>query len=397
MEGIKSEAQQNLIPNALHDALQEKDIDPISVDVEDIVWSETEKLDVKAKIKVMAPFEVDNYKNLEAENTTYTIKDRNIDFYLDQFASRFAERKEQDQDHEIIEKDFVSVTFTPSSQDEPAVKKIIEIGKKQLPELETIVTGMKKDEEKEIKEALFNPENVTEENRDLTGKIKINQIESLVSPQLTDELIEKHTEHKTLEDFRNDIQKNLEKEFERMSTNKLREDLLSQIMESNNIEIPEPIIDRAAEIKSREFMQMLSQKGVSPELFMNLGQEERAGFTQKFKTDAQKELKLQYILKQIAQQEKIEVSEDDISAHIEKMAEQEGRNLEKLKILFSEDSRKIELKKSLLFEKTIQAVIDAGNITLTTIDAPLPNEQKQETEQLDNNESQNDAEQEMSE
>lgn len=390
MDGIKAEAQQNLIPQALHEALTINDIDPVSVDVTKTDWNDTESLLVEAIVEIMAPFTVDNYKDLEAKEITYNITDRNINFYLDQFASRFAERKEQEDSYEIKENDFVSVTFTADTEDAVPVKKIVQVGKKELPELEVIILGMKKSEEKAVKEKIFNPESISEDkDNSINGKIKINMVECLVNPELTDELIEKNTEHKTVDEFKNDIRENLEKDFARLSNNRVREELLKQIIDSTKFEIPEPIIERTAEIKSKEFMQMLSQKGISPEAFMSLGEEERKSFNERFKGDAQNELKLQYTLKQIAQQEGFEISEEELTTHIEEMAKKENQNLEKMKILFSDDSRRTELKKSLLFEKTLNAVVGFGKIEKTTEDAPLPGEEnKIQTEKIEEKENQ---------
>ena len=62
MDGIRAEAQQNLIPQALHEALIKQDVDPISVDVTKTDWNETDSLAVEATIKIMAPFTIENYK-----------------------------------------------------------------------------------------------------------------------------------------------------------------------------------------------------------------------------------------------------------------------------------------------------------------------------------------------
>lgn len=375
IENILSEAQGNLVPETLQDVLMTNDIDPIDFEVKEIKWEGIERLNYVAEVQVMAPFTAEGYNELTATRTDFTYTEDHVKLVADDFCRRFAEYKLQPDDHAATDGDRVLITLSGDAAKSSPQKRLIEIGKGAYPKTSEALVGKKVGETVETLLSEVWPAR-DGDAKSHAGKEKISvvieRIDRLRIPPLDAELLNKYTKQDSVEAFYEDIRENLKKTYEDNSANALKDMLLSQIIEKNNIEIPKPLIERGAHGKTQDFIKSLQSRGINPNAFLNIDKKTRSSFQAKFMDEAEKEIRLQYILKQIAAQENIAVSDEEIDNRVEKLAREAGENAEKLKIIFQEDSRRKDISKTILFDKTIDRIIEISDIMVEERVAPLP-------------------------
>ena len=97
------------------------------------------------------------------------------------------------------------------------------------------------------------------------------------------------------------------------------------------MEIPEAMIETQCENMINEFAQRIAQSGLSMEQYMQFSGMTIDGLKEQVRPEAETRIKSSLVLEQIAKEENIEVSEDEINAEVEKMAAQYGMEADKLK------------------------------------------------------------------
>ena len=141
-------------------------------------------------------------------------------------------------------------------------------------------------------------------------------------------------------------QSDVEKEFEA----KLMEELVANV----EAEIPEVMFDTQKEENINNFAQRLAQQGIDVDTYLSYMGTDKEAFESSMREQAVSQVKLGLALDKIAEDEKIEVSAEDIEEEFKKLAEMYGMEVEKIKSLIAEDL----LKADLLKEKVVKFVVD---------------------------------------
>ena len=102
------------------------------------------------------------------------------------------------------------------------------------------------------------------------------------------------------------------------------------------------------------FAQRLAQQGIDVDTYLSYMGTDKEAFESSMREQAVSQVKLGLALDKIAEDEKIEVSAEDIEEEFKKLAEMYGMEVEKIKSLIAEDL----LKADLLKEKVVKFVVD---------------------------------------
>lgn len=112
-----------------------------------------------------------------------------------------------------------------------------------------------------------------------------------------------------------------------------------------------------------DFAQHNLQKGLSKEVM----EEELTKNLEQIDSTARARVKLDIIIGRIAREEKIEVSQEDLSQLLYSQAMQAGIPIDKLVQDLKKDQERLNsLRQSALFNKTLQFLVDNANITELT-------------------------------
>lgn len=197
---------------------------------------------------------------------------------------------------------------------------------------------------------------------DLAGKpavfkVKINEIKTKELPELNDEFASEVSEFDTLAEYKEDLRKHLEVEKENEAKRTKEDEALKKIIDKSTMELPEAMIDTQCENMINEFAQRIAQSGLSMEQYMQFSGMTIDGLKEQVRPEAETRIKSSLVLEQIAKDENIEVSEDEINAEIEKMAAQYGMEADKLKEYLG-DAEKESIKRDLSVTKAVDLIME---------------------------------------
>ena len=189
-----------------------------------------------------------------------------------------------------------------------------------------------------------------------TFKVKINEIKTKELPELDDEFAQDVSEFDTLAEYKESLKKNLEEKKENEAKRTKEDEAVQKIIDKSKMDIPEAMIDTQCETMIEEFAQRIAQSGLSMDQYLQFSGLTVDDLKEQVRPEALSRIQASLVLEQIAKDENIEVSDEDVNAEIEKMAASYGMEADKLKEYMG-DAEKDSMKKDLAINKAVELVM----------------------------------------
>ena len=188
-------------------------------------------------------------------------------------------------------------------------------------------------------------------------KVKIHEIKTKELPELDDEFAQDVSEFDTLAEYRESLKKNLEEQKENEAKGTKEDEAIQKIIDKSKMEIPEAMIQTQCETMIDEFAQRIAQSGLTMEQYLQFSGLTIDAMMEQVRPEALSRIQSSLVLEQIAKEENIEVSDEEVDAEIEKMAKSYGMEADKLKEYVGEGERD-SMKKNLAITKAVELVMD---------------------------------------
>merc|ERR1712078_953316 len=163
-------------------------------------------------------------------------------------------------------------------------------------------------------------------------EIHLKDLKTKELPELNDEFAKQSGNHKTLKDFKKDLELQLRDNFEKTQKNMKIEALIDALSKELEVEIPKSMIDLEVQHNIEQTAQRFAQQGLdvkstfTPELIKSLAESSRP--------QAEKNVQRNLALKALSEKENIDVEKDEIDL---KMKDYEDA--------ISQSSKQIDIKK----------------------------------------------------
>ena len=197
---------------------------------------------------------------------------------------------------------------------------------------------------------------------DLAGKpavfkVKINEIKTKELPELDDEFAQDVSEFDTLAEYKEDLKKRLVEQKENEAKRTKEDEAIQKIIDKSKMDIPDAMIDTQCDTMIEEFAQRIAQSGLSMDQYLQFSGMTVDKLREQVRPEATTRIQSSLVLEQIAKDENIEITDEDINAEIEKMAKAYGMEADKLKEYMGESEKK-SMKNDLAIQKAVELVMD---------------------------------------
>ena len=342
---IMNEAVDSIISKSYYEVLKENEIMTIGapeINVEKMAPGNP--FVFKAKVAVLPKVKLGDYKTIKLEKKKVEIKDEQVEKVIDEITKLRAketlvEREAKKGDR--LEIDFDVFLDKVSIENGKQTKYPITIGEGRfIPGFEEQLVGMKAGEVKEFE--LKFPDKYYEKS--LAGKkcefkVTCKQVYEVELPKLDDEFAKMVSGGKfnTAKEMKNGIRENLEEE-ERIKKDQILEiEMLDKIVEISEFEeLPETLLHNEKHRMLHEMEDSVTNQGFKFEDYLASIKKTTEELENEFTPQAEKRVKTSIIAREIYQEQKIEVTEDEVGLEIEKLLAAYQNNPEAQKQLESE-------------------------------------------------------------
>ena len=173
--------------------------------------------------------------------------------------------------------------------------------------------------------------------KEATFKVKIHEIKAKEIPELDDEFVQDVSEFDTVAEYKDSVKAKLEEQKQNEIKRAYQDEAIDKIVDKSTMELPDAMIDTQCENMINQFAQQMAQQGLSMDQYLQFSGLTLDQLKEQVRPDAITRIKSSLVLEQIAKDENIEVSEEEIDAEIEKMAKAYGMEADKLKEYMKRD------------------------------------------------------------
>ena len=187
----------------------------------------------------------------------------------------------------------------------------------------------------------------------------VNNIRVKELPEVDDEFAQEVSEFDTLDEYKADIRERLLKDKE-AEAKKIKEDaVIEKIIGEAQMEIPDAMVDFQTEQLMDDFAQRMQAQGLSLQQYFQFSGMTEEQYREQMRPRALQNIQSRLVLEAVAQAEGLEVTQEDVDAEMQRMAEMYKMDVERIKELFGEYQLG-EMKKDLAIQKAIDLVRDAA-------------------------------------
>jgi trigger factor len=364
-EAIREDFLEAAVQRHFLAAVKSENFSPLqSPHVHDLSYSEGQPLRFKAAFEVLPKLEICNYKGLEIERILPEVRDEEIETSLKQMQGRLAQFVPEE-NRAVRSGDFAVITYSGKFTDgtHPSVSSkdvYCEVGgANTLPEFSENLVGARIGETKtfSIKYGQDFP------NKKLAGKeveytLELQAIKLKKIPELSDEFAKDVGEFATLEELRNKIRADLTAEKERAIRADMHSKLLDQVIENNPFEVPEVMVHQQAENRLNDYVRTLLVQGIHPQtLDMNWSE-----FQERQREQAVHDVKAALVLEQIADQENVGVTDEEVDEEISKRAQEAQQSFEAVKSRLTKEGGTDRIKDRIRNRKSLDLLLSFATL-----------------------------------
>jgi trigger factor len=360
-EDLKSDVVEALVPRYFRKEADKQGLIPVSQpQVTDLHLKDNEPLRFKASFEVMPEIKVEGYKELRADKPEITVTDEEVQQSLDGVREQHATftsvegRALADGDYAQVSLDGKPKDGPSDGQDKPVHmdEVLVEIaGKNTMPEFTANLRGASPGDER-VFEVTYAQD--AQEQR-LAGKtftytVKVQSIKQKALPELDDQFATQLGEFKTLDEVRKRIREGMESERKHTAEHEAKDKLVAELVKRTEFEVPEALVDRQIDVRLERGLRALAAQGMKAEDIkkmdlnrLRVGQREQA----------LQEVKASLVLDKIAEEEKIEVSDEEIDREIDALATQSKQTPEAIRARLTRDGALDRIRNRIRSEKTL--------------------------------------------
>lgn len=319
---------------------------------------------LKATCITKPEVEVKDYKGIEVEKVVNPVTDEDINKQLDALREKNVtvetvdDRAAENGDDVVI--DFEGFKDDVAFEGGKAEDFTLSLGSGQfIPGFEDQIVGHNAGEDFDINVTFPDEYQVKE----LAGapavfKIKLKSISKKVMPELDDDMVKDSTEFDTVDEYKADVKKKLEEANEKHADSEVEANIFDKVIENMTAEIPQVMFDNRVNEMIGELEQRLAPQGISLDLYMQYTGQTIDTVKKAYAEQAEKQVKLRLALEKIAKLENIEVTEDELKAEFDKLAEAYKLDVDQIKQFIHDD----DLKKDIAVGKAVDLIKDAAVI-----------------------------------
>ncbi len=362
---IQDELTKKLVSKSYHEAIAEKQLRVVSLtNLEDVEFGDDRSMRFRATIVTAPEFELPDYKSIPVQLPALEVNDSEVDAALEKLREQAADFTDI-KDRPLATGDFAVIDFEgaidgiPISEIVPEASKNLHGGKKFwlhvapanfLPQFTEQIVGMNAGDTRSLQvefPADFPVPEIAGKRADYA--VTLNEIKQKMLAELDDTFAAKLVPGKTLADLRHTIEHNLKHEKEHEIERAKESEIIRFLQERVSFDLPPTLLKNETRRALNELVHRNRERGVPDEMLKGKEKEliDGAGSL------AAHRLKTNFILHRIAEQEKIQITREEIDGRIREQAAQYNVPVDKMRKELEEHDRLDGLAEEVLLGKTL--------------------------------------------
>ncbi len=368
---IQGEVVQEMVEEFYREASEAEGIQPVSqASIDDINFEEGQPLVFKASVDVRPEITVETYKGLKVTRPVFAVEDEHVD-------SRLRYMQEESATEQVVERaaDLDDVVFADVEEldedgsplaDHRSEDQSIRLFKTEddkPTELAKQLMGISAGESREVtitRPVQDEPDQEDHEDRDEEPKeetvmfrVMAKEIRERELPELDDDLAQDVGGVASLDELKTQIRNEMQTQYDQMIRQRVEENLIDALIEGNPFEVPDSMVENYLNgmVESYKREQAGPDQDIDEDAIRESGRDQ-----------AERGVKRFLLLDAVADQEKIEVRDEDLDEHLEEMSQRHNIEGPRLRQILSRTEQLDQIESDIKTQKTFDFLIDNADV-----------------------------------
>jgi trigger factor len=369
---IRGLVLQELVPEAVDAAIHKHELHALGEP--DVQLENAESLEklgetpvsVKVNVEVLPKVDLHNYKNIEVVRQTRPITDERVTEMLDALRETSAAMQPvEDRGAAIGDTATINVRgkFVDLPEEESIQQDDVEVnlgGQGVQQEFTDNLIGTKADDEKTFlvvyPEDYRSPE-LAGKKVEYTARVTAVRVKEL--PEVDDEWAGSlGEEFDSVATLRTKIRENMERQSVQEADHRLRADLMQKLLDRHEFEVPQSLVEHQTSYRLESVVRDMIGRGVDPRN-QNVNWE---GAREELRAQAEADVRGSLLLEQIAQEEKIDVSSEEIEAEIQAIADSSKQPIEQVRRVLTKEGGERSIASRLRNRKALDLLVENAQV-----------------------------------
>lgn len=365
---VNADVVNNIVQSSLIEAIREKELQFIGEPDLDMP-----ELDPAASFKYTATIELKpelgqiDFSGIKLTKTAYEMSEEEVTAQIEMIRKNLAKRENIEEERAVADGDFLLIDMLCLKDGQPfEAIPLVENASHKIgsavysKDFDDKLIGMNIDAPADFE--IEYPEDYVNKSfagNKVTFKVKICNIQKEVLPEVDDEFAKKVGEYETLEALQNAIKDNLTSGYEKRIEQELNEQVYTALIEKVSFEVPELMVRYELEGIIQEAEHAFAMNGITLE---QIGKT-KEDLESEYADLAEKQVRRHLILGAVVEQEKFELTDEELDAGYEETAKAINQPVDGIKAFYKQNPDKVEyFKHTLLEKKAIQLIIETSDV-----------------------------------
>ena len=356
---VRREAIDDLVPPTLTEVLDAEEIRPAVTpeltSIDDVAGG----VEVEVTVTPWPTIEVPKYKDRNVEVTNPRVSDEDLEAQITRMLEQFATVEEVERPAQ--DGDFVSIDVEASEDGEPieettAADLLYEVGSGLFIEgIDDNIVGVAADGEIVFEAPL--PQGFGDRaGNEVTFRVKVNEVKERILPVLDDEWVDENTEFETVDELTTELRDRLGDAKLRAVSREYTEKALSTLRDQIEIELPDALIRSEVDGQLHNFLHRLEETELTLDDYFRASGISEEVFLADLRRQAEFSIGNRLVLEAVAEAEKIDVTEDDLSDALQSLAARSDDPVAYLQA-FRESGQELALASDILRNRALDAIL----------------------------------------
>jgi trigger factor len=351
-EALKEEALKDLLPERYAQAVAQAGVSPVarpSFEVKGV--PDGKGLHLTATVDIYPKVTPPDYRSLRVPRDRHQVTEQDVDRVLEDLRLRHGHLVSAGAEP-ARRGDFVlvKVARAPAGLErlQPGKETLVEIGGGLLPAaIETALEGARSGEDR----------TAPAEEGDGTIEVQVMDVRRRELPPLDDGFARMVSSQPTLTTLRESLRDRLAKERGQAEEREYRQRVVDALLAQSTIDLPESMVAHELEHMVDNLKERLQSRGLSLETYLRSQDRDEAGLRADLRAGAERRVRTQLLLNEVAEREGITLSEEEIDAAVKNLAEESDEDVQKTQAWLAQGERLTSLRESLRRQKAMAVLV----------------------------------------
>ena len=363
-EALSQQTLEDALSKAVADAFTTEKIQALdrpSVEVKKFVPGQ--ELEFTAESQIIPKVTLGDYKKLTAKKEKTSVTKKDVDEIVERMRTSLAEKSDvtraaKNGDETII--DFIGKRDDVAFDGGTATDYALTLGSNSfIPGFEEAIVGKKPGETFDVELTFPDDYHAADlKGAAVTFTTTLKSIKEAKLPELNDEFAAKCGPFTSIDEMLADIKRELGDHKDREATDKLKDALVTELIEKSTVPVPEVLVKDQEESIERDMTQNLMYQGMNLDMYLESQKMTKEEWLDKeVQPTAEKRVKAGLILAELSKELKIEATNQELEDHVQKYKQQYANNPDAIKQMDTPEARR-DIANRLLTEKTVDQLVE---------------------------------------